>query len=130
MRRKENILLILIYIFMGVFCLDQTAFAAQSLNPDSLGGVAATLTTNFGALARLITAGSYVAGMGFGVGAILKFKAHKDNPTQIPIGTPIALVFIAAAMIFLPSLFKVAGYSMFNNGGHVGGISGITNFIS
>lgn len=27
-----------------------------------------------------------------------------DNPTQIPIGTPIALAFIAAALEFLPSI--------------------------
>jgi hypothetical protein len=27
-----------------------------------------------------------------------------DNPTQIPIGTPIALVFIAAALLFIPSV--------------------------
>ena len=27
-----------------------------------------------------------------------------DSPTQIPIGTPIALVFIAAALQFLPSI--------------------------
>jgi hypothetical protein len=27
-----------------------------------------------------------------------------DNPIQIPIGTPIALVFIAAALLFIPSV--------------------------
>jgi hypothetical protein len=27
-----------------------------------------------------------------------------DSPTQIPIGTPIALVFIAAALLFIPSV--------------------------
>jgi intracellular multiplication protein IcmD len=37
----------------------------------------------------------------------MKFKQHKDNPTQTPIGTPIALVFIAAALLFLPSILGV-----------------------
>jgi hypothetical protein len=32
---------------------------------------------------------------------------------QIPIGTPIALLFIGAALIFLPSLLKVAGETLF-----------------
>lgn len=39
--------------------------------------------------------------------AVLNFKQHKDNPTQSPIGTPIALVAIAAALLFLPSVLNV-----------------------
>lgn len=70
----------------------------------SLGSMASTITSSFTNLTKLITAGSYVAGLGFSIGAIMKFKQHKDNPTQIPIGTPIALVFVAAALLFLPSL--------------------------
>jgi bacteriocin-like protein len=27
------------------------------------------------------SAGAYIAGFGFAVGSVLKFKAHKDNPT-------------------------------------------------
>ncbi|MDF1645819.1 MAG: type IV secretion protein IcmD, partial [Legionellaceae bacterium] len=74
---------------------------------------------------KLITAASYLAGLGFSIGAIMKFKQHKDNPTQIPIGTPIALVFIAAALLFLPSILGVAGATMFgSDGGEVAGPSG------
>jgi hypothetical protein len=29
-----------------------------------------------------------------------------NGPRQIPIGSPIALTFIAAALIFIPSLFS------------------------
>jgi hypothetical protein len=29
-----------------------------------------------------------------------------DDPKSIPIGTPIALLFIAAALVFIPSLFS------------------------
>jgi intracellular multiplication protein IcmD len=59
---------------------------------------------------------AYLAGLGFAIGAIMKFKQHKDNPTQIPIGTPIALIFIAAALLFLPSILGVAGSTMFGKG--------------
>ena len=31
--------------------------------------------------AQLLTSGSYIAGFGFAIASILKFKAHKDNPT-------------------------------------------------
>ncbi len=32
-------------------------------------------------LAVIVSTGSWVAGYGFAIAAILKFKAHKDNPT-------------------------------------------------
>lgn len=97
----------------------------------SIGAVAKQVVQSFQDLAKLITAVSYVAGMGFAIGAIMKFKMHKDNPTQVPIGTPIALIFIAAALIFLPTIFKVAGDTLFGSGGTkqmVGGTSGTSTF--
>lgn len=82
-----------------------------------LPSVASTITSSFQDIAKLITAGSYLAGLAFSIGAIMKFKSHKDNPTQIPIGTPIALVFVAAALLFLPSILGVAGATMFGSSG-------------
>ena len=90
-----------------------------------LTGLFTLLTKTFGNLAKLITAGSYIAGLGFAMAAILKFKAHKDNPTQIPVGTPIALLFIAVALLFLPSLLKMAGSTLFGASPIAGGISGV-----
>ena len=61
----------------------------------------------------------------------MKFKAHKDNPTQIPVGTPVALMFVAAALIFLPSMFEVAGGTLFGSaGGSSAGVTGLTDFGS
>ncbi len=76
---------------------------------------AETNVPSIGNIASLISAASYVGGFGFALGAILKFKAHKDNPTQVPVGTPIALVFIAAALIFLPTIFSVSGQTLFGS---------------
>ncbi len=78
-----------------------------------LGQMASNITKTFAQVGNLITGGSYVAGLGFAIGAIMKFKQHKDNPTQIPIGTPIALIFIAAALLFLPSILGVTGTTIF-----------------
>lgn len=105
-----------------------TVVYAAGTDTSGIGGVAQNIISNFESLAKLITAGSYIAGFGFAVGAILKFKAHKDNPQQIPIGTPIALLFIAAALIFLPSIFATAGHTLFGNEGIVGGVSGVKSF--
>ena len=90
----------------------------------TLGGMASQITSSFESVTKLITGTSYLAGLGFSIGAIMKFKQHKDNPTQIPIGTPIALIFIAAALLFLPSILDVAGETMFGSQGSVAGPTG------
>jgi len=87
-----------------------------------------TNVCNLGNLAQLITAASYVGGLGFAIGAIAKFKAHKDNPTQVPISQGIALIFIAAALIFIPSIFKTSGGTLFNDETAPGTIEGVTSF--
>ena len=84
---------------------------------DSIGSIASTVTSNFDAVAKLVTASSYVAGLGFSAASILKFKSHKDNPTQIPIGTPASLTAVAAALLYLPSITSVAGTTMFGSSG-------------
>jgi hypothetical protein len=45
------------------------------------GAVMHPMMPEFTQLAKLITAGSYVGGIGFSTAAIMKFKQHKDNPT-------------------------------------------------
>lgn len=109
---------------LACFAAATAALAAIS----GVGSVAAQVTSNVANIAKLVTAASYVAGMAFAVGAIVKFKAHKDNPTQIPIGTPIALLFVGAALIFIPTVFKVSGGTLFGGSGQVAGVSGITSF--
>jgi intracellular multiplication protein IcmD len=95
--------------------------------PTGIGKVAGTVQSNFAAIALFITSASYIGGLAFGVGAVLKFKAHKDNPTQVALSVPIALLFIAAALMFIPSVFKSAGQTLYGTSGSVAGISGITN---
>lgn len=106
---------------LGLFFCAGVALADSSL---TLGGMASSITGSFESLTKLITAASYLAGLAFAIGAIMKFKQHKDNPTQITIGTPVALVFIAAALLFLPSILDVAGATMFGGAGEVAGPTG------
>jgi hypothetical protein len=44
--------------------------------------VAAIAQANLTELAQLIASLGYVAGLGFGIAAIVKFKEHKNNPVQ------------------------------------------------
>jgi intracellular multiplication protein IcmD len=113
--------------FGGLACLSFGTAALAVVN-SGLGGIATQVTSNLASVAKLITAASYVAGMGFAVGSIVKFKAHKDNPTQVPIGMPIALLFVAAALIFIPSVFASSGATLFGQSGTVAGVSGVTSF--
>ena len=110
-------------MLLGLSCLIAMDAA---LAGSGIGGVASKVTGNLKDIAKLITAGSYVAGMAFTVGAIVKFKAHKDNPTQIPIGTPIALLFVGAALLFIPSVMSTSGETLgFTK---QAGISGVPSF--
>ena len=120
-QNKIKTLLITAVCFGLLALVCQEAVAANA----TIGSMASSITQSFKNIAKLITAGSYLAGLGFSVGAIMKFKQHKDNPTQIPIGTPIALVFIAAALLFLPSILSVTGSTMFgSDGGKTAGPEG------
>jgi intracellular multiplication protein IcmD len=104
-------------------------YAESPTSTGDLGTVATSITATFDSLAQLITAGSYIAGLGFAISAILKFKAHKDNPQQVTVGTPIALLFVAASLIFLPSILGVTGNTLFGSGeGDYAGVTGITTF--
>jgi intracellular multiplication protein IcmD len=125
MRSKGNKKLAACY--SSIFCLSLIVLVSQNAFAGSmtLGGMASSITKSFSDLARLITAGSYLAGLGFSIGAIMKFKQHKDNPTQIPIGTPIALVFIAAALLFLPTILGMTGQTMFGGQGTTAGPTGM-----
>lgn len=102
--------------------------AAGSLD---LKTMATNITSSFDAVTKLITAGAYLGGLAFSISAIMKFKQHKDNPTQISIGQPIALVFIAASLLFLPTLLHITGNTMFGSGGaSVAGPTGTVIYAS
>lgn len=117
-------------VVLGVLALASFAVGTVALAAPAsgIGGVAGQVSSNLENIARLITGLSYVIGMALVVASLIKFKAHKDNPTQIPIGTPIALLFVGAALIFVPSVFKVGGGTLFGASGTVAGVSGIKSF--
>lgn len=92
-----------------------TLLLASTAHAETIGQVASRLNESLRPIFNLIVAISLVAGAGFAIAAVFKFKQHKDNPTQIPVGTPIALIFIAAALIFMPSVVKSLGESLFED---------------
>ncbi len=89
-----------------------------------IGGMAKTLNDNLSSIADLIGSIGYVAGLGFGVASVFKFKQHRDSPTQVPIGTPFAMLGVAVALIYMPTLLTEAGSSAFEDGTDVQGAAG------
>ena len=114
-----------------LFGLSMVAFALA--DSDDLGTLAGNVTGNFEDIGELMTGVAYLAGLGFGISAVFKFKQHKDNPTQIPIGTPFALLAVSVVLVFLPGLYEPAGATIYGTsydsdttaGGFTG--SGATN---
>lgn len=80
---------------------------------ENLGKVIGRVEANISAISRLMILISYVAGIGFAMAGILQFKAHKDNPTQVPLSKPIVYVCVAAFLLFLPQLMGTAGKTVF-----------------
>ena len=118
MLKSKYIRFLSVFSVLGFALLMQTAFAEGDTG---LGGIATSVTGSFTAFGKLMVAAAYVAGFALTIAAIFKFKAHKDNPQQVPMGTPIALLAIGIVLVFLPSLFAPAGQTAFGDEGGTGG---------
>jgi intracellular multiplication protein IcmD len=89
-----------------------------------IGSVATTITSQLAAVGKLVIGVAQVAGLVFMAAGLFKLKQHKDNPQQIPIGTPLTMLVIGACLAFLPSLVDTGGATLFADGGKKGGFTG------
>jgi len=100
-------------------------YAASALAvANDIAGIANQVSGTFQSLGKLMAATAYLAGFGLTIAAIFKFKQHKDNPQQTPMGTPITMLLVGVALIFLPNIIQPAGTSIFGTGAAVGGFTG------
>ena len=90
----------------------------------TIGGLADSIVGSFENLGKMILGLAFVAGIGFGAAAMFKFKQHKDNPQQNPIGNPITMLLISAALVFLPGFYAPMGGTMGLSDGSAGGYTG------
>jgi len=109
--------------FSGVTASNVVQVAAE--NPQFKAALSEALqaATSYGISFTPQSAASLLAAAeqaGATAAALAKFNQHKDNPTQIPLGTPIALVFISAALLFLPTILSTAGVTAFGGGAESG----------
>ena len=102
------------------------AFAETSSTASGLGAVASNVQANIEGFATLITSAAYIAGLGFFMMGVLKFKAYKENPQQTPLSQPIMMVVIGAALFYMPSLITTAGTTLFGSSANAGSVSGFS----
>jgi intracellular multiplication protein IcmD len=97
---------------LGVLATISLSLYAASVGADDLSSLSKKIGTQASAIAQLLSIAAYVAGVGFALGGILQFKAHKDAPQQTPLSKPIVMIVVAACLLFLPSILQLAGSSL------------------
>ena len=107
---------------VALYFISSVVFASGE--GQSLGAVAENVTKSMTNVGKLIVAASYVAGVGFALMGMMKFKAHKDNPQQVPLSQPIVLLAIAAGLVFIPSLVSTGGTTLFGESAERGSATG------
>ncbi len=75
----------------------------------NIGTMASDVTSTLGNIAGMLQGASYVAGIGLTIGSLFKFKQHKENPQQAPLGSCMAMLLVGISLIFMPSLVNIAG---------------------
>ena len=121
----KNIAKFLLISSAYAFCTELLAAEtdASVKNPDTISDMANNLKSQFSAIGDLILGTARVAGIGFTVAAIFKFKQHKDNPTQVTIGTPFALLAVGVMLMFMKNIFEPAGKSIYGKDASFDGFS-------
>lgn len=96
---------------IAVALVPELAFASAS-SAQSIGDVALNASKSINGVQVMIQGACYMAGVALAGGSMFKFKAHKDNPQQTPLSTPIVMLAVAAGLLYLPSLMSSAGQSL------------------
>jgi len=105
----------------GLWALGGLVTAAFAGEAQDIGGLASNVQGSLTAIETMIIAVCYIGGIAFAGAAIMKFKQYKDNPQGMTLGQPIALLFVAAALIWLPQIIKTTGQTVFKTTQDAGG---------
>lgn len=72
---------------------------------------------SFDPISIMVGGAGYLGGIAFGAAAALKFKQHRDNPTQVSIGFPLVYLTIAVGLVYMPSLLSEGRNTLFSETG-------------
>ncbi len=111
MSLKTKTISALPYVGASLVCLAFTDVALAA----KIGQLAENVQSNFSAMEKLLKGVSYLGGVGFGLGAALKFKEHNENPTQTKLSKPITMALVSGALLALPQLMTTSVETVWNN---------------
>lgn len=111
MKLKQTIKALIFFVISGSAIYASLAFAEVT----NVGDIADMIVKSFESIGKLMIATAYISGIGFTIASVFKFKQHRDNPTQIPIGAPIALLAIGVVLIFMPGIIAPVGQTLFGS---------------
>lgn len=100
-RQHQNTKTILFFITALLACSLPSICVAQSL-----GDIANNLLGPTRGITQLMYGVSYVAGAGMLIMALMQYKAHRDNPSQVRLGTPIAFFIFGLIFVLIPLISK------------------------
>ena len=80
----------------------------------TLSGSLEAVASLYTQIAAIFTGAAYIAGLMLFVGAIFKFRQHREAPQQVPIGQPLTLFGLSVLAVFLPGFLNLTGV-FFNN---------------
>ncbi|MGB6977131.1 MAG: hypothetical protein WBE18_06745 [Gammaproteobacteria bacterium] len=86
--------------FFGLSLLCANTFAVAASN-QSLGQIAQQLTGPIMQTTHLLETICLICGVGLVLASLLKYKAHRNNPREIPFSTPLMLLVFGLALIVL-----------------------------
>lgn len=91
-----------------------TLFAIATVTQAAtINDIADNIITQLAAGNEMIILMAYVSGLGFLVISFFKFKQHKDNPAQNPVGNALTILLIGVLLIYLGNLSKPLGETFF-----------------
>lgn len=100
------------------------ALVALPAFADTAGDAADNLFGQFSNFAKVLTAGSFLAGLGLGAISAFKFKAHADNPQQVTLKIPLIYALVAAILIGLPAWLNMSRNTLFTESGASNSLDG------
>ena len=81
-------------------CVNVLLFAPSGY-AQSLGDVATNILGPLTGASHIVKIICVVAGTGLILGSLMRYKAHRENPIEVRLGTPIAMLIAGLALILI-----------------------------
>jgi len=103
----------------------ELSHAQETATVDSVGAAASMVSGKMGALFDLLEAVAAIAGIVFGLKALVQLKEHSDAPHQHKLSKPITSMVVSGCLLALPTFIIAMGDTF-----GLGGTDGIINVFS